>query len=525
MIKTDTKFEKVMREINMSFNIRMILKKSALWYPNKEALVCEGTRLTYRQLAERVNKMANGLLDLGLKKGDFVSVLSSNCSEYAELLCAIPAMGAVIAPLNYRLTPDEIETLVLQCQSKAIIVGSEFVDIVNNLRPKLKSVKQYIVIGNGGKDYMISYEDLITNSTSLEPNIIIGADDPSYVNYSSGTTALPKASVMSHFNQVQGCTVKMIDQQVTANDVFLCAFPLYGRIGVSNLYEPLLAGGKCVIINFAPDKFMETIEKEKVTVTDIAPVMMTYLMMLPDLKKYDTSSLRAIFFIGSKLSPDTLDAAKDTFGDVIGEYYGTTETGPIVMATPQLKLQKPQSSGLPTHNTIARIVDENGNDVKSNEQGEIICRNPGLNGNYVWDSQTTSRVLKDGWFHTEDLGMFDDDGFLYITGRLKDVIISGANNIFAPKVEEVIQSHPKISESAVIGIPHAKWGEVVVAIVVPKLGENITESEVIDYTKTKLASWECPKYVRFEEGGLPRSPTAKILKRILREKYEEIAIE
>ncbi len=518
-------FREVMRSINMAANIGMALGKSAIWYPDKEALVYENTRLTYRQLNERVNKLANGLLDLGLKKGDFISVLSLNRSEYAEISFALPKIGAIFAPLNYRLTPNEMKTLISQCRPKAIILGHDFVEVVNTLKPRLKSVQHYIVIGNNGKDYMVNYEDILGSSAIKEPDVAVCSDDPTYVNYSSGTTGLPKASVMSQFNNLYGCLAKMIDQQVTQNDVFLCAFPQYGRIGLSNLYESVLAGAKCVIINFAPDKFMEIIEKEKVTVTDIAPVMMSFVMMLPNLRKYDTRTLRAIYFIGSKLTQDTLEAAWNTFGDVVGEYYGTTETGAIVMATPSQKRRKPRSCGLVTTNTQIRIVDENGNDVNCGEQGEIITINPALNGNYVWDPESTSIFLKDGWFHTEDLGMFDDDGCLYVTGRTKDMIISGAYNVFAPKVEEVIQSHPKILESAVIGVPHTVWGEAVVAVVVPKQGENITEAEIIEYTKAKLPNWECPKYVRVEEKGLPRNPTAKILKRILREKYAKIGAE
>jgi len=518
-------FTEVMRSINMSANIGMILKKAATWYPDKEAVVYEDTRLTYRQLNERVNKLANGLLALGLKKGDFISIISSNRAEYAEMYFALPKMGAIIAPLNYRLTPDEIEVLISQCQSKAIILEPEFVDLINTLKPKLKSVKQYIVIGNNGKDYMVNYADLIAGSSITEPNVTVCSDDPTYVNYSSGTTGLPKASVMSHFNNLYGCMAKMTDQQVTQNDVFLCAFPLYGRIGLSNVAEPVMAGAKCVIITFTPAKFMETIEKERVTVTDIAPVMMNFLTMLPDLKKYNTSTLKAVYFIGSKLTQDTLEAAWNIFGDVIGEYYGTTETGPIVMASPGQKRKRPPSCGLPTTNTQVRIVDENGNDVKCGQPGEIITRNPGLNGNYVWDPESTSRFLKDGWFHTEDLGMLDEDGCLYVTGRIKDMIVSGAHNVFAPKVEEVIQSHPKILECAVIGVPHTVWGEAVLAVAVPKKGEDIAEAEIIEYSRTRLSNWECPKYVRFEENGLPRNPTAKILKRVLREKYAKIALE
>ncbi len=443
MKNKDIDFTDVMRSINMSANIGMVLKKSALWYPDKEAVVYEDKRLTYRQLNERVNKLANGLLGIGLQKGDFISIISSNRLEWAEIFCALPKMGAVIAPLNYRLTADEIAFLITQCQSKAVILESEFVDVIDRLKPQLKSVQQYIVIGNSGKDYMVNYEDLLSGGSIDEPNVIVCSDDPTYVNYSSGTTGLPKASVMSHFNNLYGCIAKMIDQQVTHKDIFLCAFPLYGRIGLSNVLEPFTVGAKCVIITFTPAKFMETIEKEGVTVTDIAPVMMNFLTMLPDLGKYDTSTLRAIYFIGSKLTQETLKAAWSTFGDVVGEYYGTTETGPIVMSSPQQKRNRPLSCGLPTINTQVRIVDESGNDVKCGEQGEIIARNPGMNGNYVWDPKSTQIFLKDGWFHTEDLGRIDEDGCLYVTGRIKDMIVSGAHNVFAPKVEEEIQSSPQ----------------------------------------------------------------------------------
>lgn len=435
----------------------------------------------------------------------------------------IAKAGAITAPLNYRLSREDYETMINQNNPTALIFGSEFTNDIEEIRPNLPdSLEYYIILDEEGPDWAIKYPDLMEESSSSKPDVAVNEDNGYYLNYTSGTTGLPKASIISHKNHFM-CTLQFIvDTQFREDDVMGIEFGQYGRIAIAQTAMGILKGAKSVIMEFEPEKFMELVEKEKITYTHLAPTMMNMILKNVNLEKYDSSSLRAIYSIGSALPSNAFDRMTEQFGTVIGEYYGTTETCPITTVRPEAKIDKPESCGRPVLFVEAKVVNEDGKEVSAGKRGEIIAKGPAFNANYIYNSPKTAEVMRNGWFHTRNIGYIDEDGFFYVEGRIGDMIVSGAENIYPGEIEDVIQSHPDVLENAVIGVPHSKWGQAVLAIVVTKSEAELNEDGVIAFTKERLANFKCPKYVRFQE-EIPRNPTGKVLRNELFEKYKDIA--
>lgn len=502
-------------------NMGQFLKASALRYGDKEALVDvdNGTRRSYRELNMRVNSLAHGLLEAGIKKGDFVAVLSRNCAEFVEIYFALAKIGAVIAPQVYRLSPGEISALVDLCDAKAFIFSNEFNETITGIRPDLGNVGVYVGLGDNLPDFAISYEGLATGYSTAEPTIDVFEEDPQYLNYTSGTTDIPKAYILNHYNNVVGLLLQFGAFEVTHKDRVLTVFPLYGRVAFAWAALSVLQGATNVVLNFSPDKCLEIIEKEKITLVNLVPIMTQLLMISTNMEDYDLSSLRCIVYAGSSLPQAVYEETRKRMCPQVFEYYGLQETAIITMNTPDEKLKKPTSVGVPPAGINVRIVDEENRDVPPGETGEVIMRGPGATTGYYKQPEKTSTVIVDGWFHTGDLGRFDEDGYLYIVGRKKDMIVSGAQNVFAPEVEEAVLAHPAVAGCAVIGLPHELWGEQVTAVVVLKEGAAVTGEEIMEFCKERIAHFKAPKDIIFSS-MIPRNPAGKVMKFMLVNEYK-----
>lgn len=505
---------------NNRLNVGNQLVRAAWRYPDKEAVVCKGKRLTFKELNSRANSLAHGIMELSVKKGDFVSALMMNCTEYVETYFALAKMGAVIAPLNYRLTPNELIQLINQCKAKALIFGQEFKELVRDLRPKIGTVKHYICVGEEEVEYATPYEDLATGYSTNEPGVDIFQDDGQFMNSTSGTTGLPKASIMSHFNNLAVVMQISLEIGLTSDKVFMTVLPLFNRVGWTTTLTAVSCGCKNVITEIDPKAILEAIQQEKVNMVNFVPVITNLLMLVPEFEKYDTSSMELIIYAGMPLTSETREATYKYFAPNISEYYGSTETSLITYSNPEIKKQKATSLGTPAYGVELRLVDEKDRDVPQGEIGEIIIRSPALNANYFNNPEKAKKDMRGGWFHTGDLGRFDEDRHLYVVGRVEDMIISGLDKIFAPEVEEVIQGHPKVGQCAVIGLPDKALGKVVTAVVTPKSGEKVDEKEIIEYCKGKIADFKIPKKVKTIE-AIPRTPTGKAIKFQLVKKYSE----
>jgi fatty-acyl-CoA synthase len=505
------------------FNLGLHMTNAAKTFPDKEAVVDieNNKRFTYKQLNDRVNKIANAFLELGVKKGDFIAVLLMNCSEFIELYYATSKIGAIIAPLNYRLLPSELAELINYSGAKTMIFGQAFTDVVNSVKKDLK-VKRYVCVGSESPKGATRYEDLLTSCSPEEPEGDIGEHDPHKLEFTSGTTGLPKGYLLTHYQNLAALHVMHSVHDFNHNIVDLLVFPLYGRVSHAHALATVYARGKIVLMNFEPGAVLRTIEKEKITLSNWVPTMGQMILQHPDLKKYDLSSLHGITFAGSSLPESVLQGVWENITSKVYEYYGMQETAIQVAITPEMKKLKPMSCGAPVPDCTVLIVDDSGNKVSHGEIGEVVASLPSMTRGYYKEEEKSKAVFNvvKGWMHTGDLGRFDDDGYLYIEGRKKDIIISGAQNVFAPEVEAAIFSHRKVKDCAVIGLPDEKWGERIVAVVIPKSGETVSEEEITEHCRQKIAPFKIPRTVIFTD-MIPRTPTGKVQKFILVDKYSK----
>ena len=496
------------------------VKSSALRYPEKIAVVDADRQVsrTYRELNQRVNSLANGLLEAGVKKGDFVTILLYNCAEFVEVYFALAKIGAVAAPQVYRLSAGEIKELVNHCEARAFIFGQEFSSAIESIRSELPTVGLYIGVGDNIPSYAISYEKLATGYSSAEPEIDVTEEDPQYLNYTSGTTGLPKAYILTHYNNAVAIPFQFDEYRVTSEDNTLIVFPMYGRVGFAWTVMSVFKGATIVTLNFKPDRFLETVQKEKITIVNLVPTMAQMILQHPQVGNYDLSTLRGIVFAGAPLPQSVYEGTRERLCPVIYEYYGLQETAIIVQIRPEVKRQKSSSVGVPVPGIDLRLIDDDGRDVPPGEIGEVVLRGPGATIGYYKEPEKTALVVRDGWFHTGDLGRFDSDGYLYLVGRKKDMIVSGGQNVFAPEVEETILTHPAVADCAVIGLPHDLWGEAVTVVVTLKEGATLKPKELIAFCKDRIAHFKAPKEVKFRE-AIPRNPAGKIMKFVLVEEY------
>jgi fatty-acyl-CoA synthase len=501
-------------------NFVHLLKSSALRYPDKQAVLDADKNVgrTYRELMDRSNSLANGLLETGVKKGDLVAVLFRNCVEFVELYFALGSIGAVIAPQVNRLTPHEIKDLVNLSEARFFIFAQDFREVVDEIRPELSSVEVFVGLGDDPPEYAVSYERLATAYSTADPPVEVDEEDLQYLNYTSGTTDPPKSYLLNHYNNSVSGPMLFDIFEITSEDTILTVFPMYGRVGFGWSGMSAFKGARNVTLNFIPDRVLQVIQEQKVTIVNLVPIMAQLLWLYAKPEDYDLSSLRAIVFAGSSLPQTVLEESRKRLCPNIYEFYGLQETGIITSIDPETKSKKPASVGVPPVGVDMRLVDDGGNDVPRGEVGEVIMRGPAATIGYFKQPDKTAEVLRDGWFHTGDLGRLDEDGYLYVVGRNKDMIVTGAQNVFAPEVEETVLAHPAVADCAVIGLPHELWGEQVTAVIVLKEGESATEEEIIEHCKDKMAHFKAPKEVRFTD-SLPRNLAMKVKKFVLVKEY------
>ena len=505
-----------------------IIARNARKFPDKEAVIYGDTRLTFRQFNARINRLAHALMDIGIKKGEHVAVLSFNSNQYLESYFALAKMGAVAVPLNFRLHAEELKYIINNSDSVCLIVGAPFVPTVRNLQPDLPQVREYIAVAAEPVEGMRHYENLIQKYADDEPLVLVDEEDPGFIMYTAGTTGRPKGAVLSHKSEmvmwmVVGAEVAS-EPDVGGLDEMraLVAPPIFHLAAFGSCQANLMAGATLVLTTqvFDPLEILRLIQDERCGSLLLIPAMANFLLQSPDIGKYDKSSLK-MWTSGAAILPTQLrkDFAKH-FPDVkIFDIFGQTEMCPVVcILRPSDASRKEASVGKAIACVEIRVVDDADRDVPVGAVGEAIYRAPTMMLEYYKNPEATAEAFRGGWFHSGDLVRQDEEGFVYVVGRKQDMIVSGGENIYPAEIEDVLQSHPKILEAAVIGVFDGEWGESVKAIVVRKPGETLTEEDVIEYCKGHLASYKKPKSVDFAD-ALPRSSTMKVLKTVLRETY------
>jgi len=515
--------------------LRDIVNRNARMYPNQVATIWGEVRYTFLEFRRRVNSLANALMDLDVTKGDRVAVMLRNCSPYIELYFAIPQGGMIIVPLNYRNREREITYVLNHSGANTLIVGPDYIDLINSIRQDIRGVKNFISVGRK-KDGFLEYEDLISKYPSEEPKVTLSEDDVIAIGYTSGTTGRPKGAMITHKNYLTEVKNSHACVPLSAHDVGLNFFPFF-HVGFCRSMAYMAMGAANVCADFTQQAACELIEKEKVTHAAMTPAQVNMLVNYPDVPKYNLSSLRKVICGGGHTPLATLKKLFEVVSkdfEIFWVTLGLTEAaacltgtavrremlGDIKRKMDSFKGRRPSgvSVGPALPYCQVRIVDEDDQDKPSWEPGEVICYGDNVMKGYWRMPEATQETLKNGWLHTGDIGLFTDEGEIYIVDRKKDMILSGDENIYPAEVEEVLYSHPAILEAAVIGVPDERWGETVKAIVVLKEGAKATAGEIIEYCKGRLSSYKKPTSVDFLE-QLPRNPSGKVLKTELRRPY------
>ena len=502
----------------MGINIGEFLAKRAVLTPKREGLVCENVRRTYQELNERSNRLANAMLDLGVRRGDRVGLLALNEPEYYDMYFGLGKIGAILVPINYRLAGPEIQFILSDCDARVFLFGKEFTKLVEPIRNE-KPVEKLVAISDQPPEWAVSYEALLSGASHEEPEITGGDDDTLTILYTSGTTGKPKGAELTH-NYYYWSSVNLSSTLgLDVGTINLIALPLF-HIGALAAPSWLVhSGGKAVLLrSLDPKRFLELIEEEKVSGFGSVPQLLAFLKLVPDFEKYDWNSVRVILVYAAPV-PVTLLQEYFEKGIEVRQLYGLTECNTATVLDQENAFSKVGSCGKPFFHTEVRLVDLDGRDVKPGEIGEVLLRAPNIMKGYWNRPEDTAAAIRNGWLYTGDIARMDEDGFLYIMDRKKDMIISGGENIYPAEIESSLLHNPKIADVAVIGYPHEKWGEAVKAIVVIKGGETLTEDELIQWCQGKIGRFKIPKRVVFTD-SIPRSPTGKILKRILREQFK-----
>ncbi|NWF91881.1 MAG: long-chain fatty acid--CoA ligase [Syntrophaceae bacterium] len=503
-------------------DLSRVLFFSANKFPKRTAIISEGRRLTYEEFNGRVNRLAHALLRLGLKKGEKLAVLLHNSAELTEILFATVRIGGVFTPVNFRFVGEEVLYILNHSDARFFIYGQEFSDLVETIRSELKGVEVFISVGDSTAPSVLNYENLIEGSIASEPDITISEEDECELMYTSGTTGRPKGALLTHGNILWNLVNTILGREEKVGEVSLVVGPLYHTAALNNHFitRVALAGTSILIKDFDPEKVLRMIEKEKVSVISGAPAMYHLLLASP-FEEYDRSSITKCTTGASILPDETRERLMKLFPNIQGVYdvYGCTEASPsIAILNAKDSLRKKECVGPPVPFLEVRVVDDQDRDVPTGEVGELVCRGPNVMKGYYKDRESTEETLRGGWLHTGDLGRMDEEGYVYIVDRKKDMIVSGGENIYPREIEELLYHHPKIRDVAVIGIPDPLWGESVKACVVLKPGERMKEEEVIEYCKRHLASYKKPKSVEFVD-SLPRNPSGKVLKTVLRNRH------
>jgi long-chain acyl-CoA synthetase len=482
-------------------------------------------RRSWREFARRVAKLAGAFRMLGLKDGGRVAILSFNSDRYLEFFNAVPWAGGIVMPLNIRLTPLELSFMLNDAGAEIVIVDDTLKNMLPELRQGSKTVRHFVLAGaDPAPDGVYHYEDILAAADPV-PDAERGGDDVAGIFYTGGTTGVPKGVMLTHRNAVSNAMSMLLYMYRGEPWVYLHAAPMFHIADCQwNTGVTLLAGTHVFIPRFNPELMLTTIQTQRITHSVLVPTMINLLANFPGVENYDLSSLKAINYGGSSMPPAVAAKAENVFPDC--EFYagyGQTETSPSItlLASKYHVLEGPcagrlHSVGQPVFNMDVKIVDENDGELPHGKIGEIVTRGPHVMAGYWNNPRETEHVLRGGWMHTGDVGYMDQDGFIFIVDRLKDMIVSGGENVYSTEVENAIYQHPAVSMCAVFGIPSDKWGETVHAIVVLKEGQAATEEEIIDHCRKYIAGFKIPRSVEIRLAPLPMSGAGKILKKELR---------
>ncbi|MSO78594.1 MAG: long-chain-fatty-acid--CoA ligase [Acidimicrobiia bacterium] len=493
-----------------------VLEHHASRAPNQALAIFEGETVTYGDMATRAAALAAGLHERGVGAGDVVGLLSYNCTEFLETIFAANSLGAIAMPINWRLAAPEVRYILEHSEAKALVCDNALVALANDATKGMESALLRASISEPVEGWTLLAELRVT---SIVPRAPVGGDDVHRLMYTSGTTGRPKGVMLTHANLAWKNLAHIVEFGFTSADLGLACGPLY-HVGALDLTTTsLIAAGATTILHrvFDAADVVDEIERSRVTTVWLAPAMVNAIMALPDIEQRDLSSVRLVINGGEKMPIPLIERIQRTFSSAwFADAYGLTETvsGDTFLDRDSL-VAKLGSVGRPCLYLELDIWDEEGKSLPAGERGEVVLRGPKVFKGYWRDPEATTAAFAGGWFHTGDIGVRDDDGYLFIVDRLKDMILSGGENIAGSEIERVLYEHDAVLEAAVVGRPDDKWGEVPVAYVALRPNATVTADELIEHCRRELARYKVPKAVTFID-ALPRNPSGKVLKRDLR---------
>jgi len=511
-------------------NIGHLLTKSARAYPHNLAVAYGSTKWNYTQFNSRTNRLANALYRLGIRQGDNIALLQYNNPEMLVSMFACFKAGCGAVPINFRLHPNEFSFIIDHSDAEAVILSPEFNEALMDCRERLPKVRHFITLAGAGNG-LLDFEKLLSQESDQWIDADVHPDDLAWLFYTSGTTGMPKGAMLTHRNLL-AMTMNFyadICPGFGPDDVILHAAPLSHGSGLYALPNIGKAAANVILESksFDPELVFKTIEQYRVTNMFAAPTMINVMINSPMVDKYDHDSLKALNYGGAPMLVEDLKAAIAKLGPCLVQLFGQAESPMTITYLPHKnhsvegapeQISRLASAGFARTDVEVKILDSHSKELPSSETGEIVTRSDLVMKGYWRNPEATSEAIVNGWLHTGDMGYMDDNGYLFIMDRSKDMIISGGENIYPREIEEVLIKHSAVREVAVIGIPDPKWGEAIKAIVAQVPEKSVTEKELIDFCKDSIASYKKPKSIDFVD-ELPKNNYGKILKRELRAKY------
>ena len=501
-----------------------ILTETAITYPVKLAIICGENKMTYSELENSSNQLANALVKEGLVKGRNIGIFSTNRVEYPIIFFGAAKSGCTLAHMSARFTHDELHNVINKTDIEVIFVHSLLLNTIVKIRDKVPQVKKIIVFGakkTVSKDIEV-FEKFVENQSTDLPNVSISENDPFAITYTGGTTGFPKGVVVNHKSRLVGSIRAEREMEIAPSDIMCCSSPLFHIAGLFIWFQTGVLMGLTSVIMPAwdPEEFMDLVEKHDITAAFMVP---TQINSIISHKAFDQKKLKTLRYINYGASPTSLTQLKkqiEMLPNVIWqEQYGQTEAGNLTVRSPEFNLTKSGSVGRPYYDIELAIFDRNDEPLATGEIGEVVTRGVNVMMNYYKEREKTEEVFThNGWIKTGDVGYLDEDGFLFLVDRSKDMIISGGENIYPTEIEDALYTHTAVNECAVFGIPDDHWGELPAAHVVLELGKKISEEELIKYCSIKIARHKRPRLVKFVE-SLPKSAVGKIQKNSIRQSY------
>jgi len=498
-----------------------VVRRHARWRPDRVAYVVGPHRVTYARFDAMTNRLAHALAALGVGRGDRVATLAANRLEYPWIYFAVARRGAIHVPLNVRWREREIGYALAQSEASVALVADGFRDLVAGLASGLPALRRVVALDGGGPESLARLLAAASDAEPAPPPGGIDERDPHVMLYTSGTTGDPKGALLSHRTYVLQAMQTQATTGLGEDDVGLCMFPMFHMGGWAMPLGYWVNGGTVVLMERAdPEEILRTVARERVTYLYLIPTLWTALLALPARATTDTSSLRALGSGTSAMTEAQVRAIVEGMRNPnLFIAYGQTEAGPVAQLRPRDVLRKPTSVGRPAPHVDVRLADADGRDVPPGSVGEILCRSEFTMLGYWRMPEATAAAFHGEWLHTGDLGAIDDEGFLHIAGRVKEMIKSGGESVFPAEVERCLLEHPGVAEAAVFGVPDARWGEAVVAAVVPRPGAALDEASVVAHVKARLAGYKKPQRVWIRD-ALPRTAsTRQVQKTVLREQW------